>query len=245
MFIPIERAKIIKNRLFPIGNSFYLKQNDVLLNKPYKNLFEDYRLLHAMLHSYWYINNFIASNKSDKCSFSNEMVVDYEYNSSLSLMMYEHVVVQEVEQDNKKGIRKLINMSDFTEFGWSAISQYYDSGYSISTSHFFPIRKLITESTESVRNEVLYFLYTPSKVLLTKELESELDEDSYMQFLIQNDYLDLPATNYTLKELNNDPFIYYLATHVHKLYLIVDPNVSNYVDENINNFQSIKRLIWI
>lgn len=225
MFIPISAKKISSNR------SFGGKVKD--FND--ENIEDDCILLYAALEINWVKHNFLIPDDTDseKIVISTGIVTDERYSNPFCSVVFE----QFFSKDDTPNHRKILRFDNLSPYGNEFIRNFYKKSGNITAKHFFRLDKKVKE--DMFLSSQCYLYHNNSDVEINRDLICALEKDTFMQFLLNSNDGELPVANYTLQELNIDPFIRYISNHVNELYLSISPN---YYDTN--NEICMKRLIW-
>ena len=201
---------------------------------------ETWGTLYAVICIYWIEQVFPSRKRQSERSYSFTAVA-YEVEERLIASLLEHLFEQIVIDRAEQGERRKVTVKNLSEEGKRLGEELFTKHTSTVLEHFYWNREMPEEEAEE---RFAWYEYKPDGGhKYSEEFEETMDSDWFMQYLIHTSGIALEATSLSRKELDEDIFVQYLASHVKELYLSVNPKM--WPDrENPSGVNNRKLLFW-
>ncbi len=202
---------------------------------------ENWGTLYAVVCIYW-LERVFPSKKAHAGKHSHSsIIIPYEVKTELIDTLLEQLFEKLVTDKSEQGDRRRVTVMNLSERGRLLGEELFTKHTSITLEHFYWNQEMPNEARAK---QFEWYEYKPDgRQNDAKEFEESLDNDWFMQYLIQTPGMALEATSLSQKELNEDIFVQYLAGHAKELYLAVDPKIYPIV-ENPLYVKNRKQLFW-
>ena len=183
---------------------------------------ETWGTLYAVACIYWLEQVFPSRKHLSECPYSFTAVA-YEVDEKWIVRLLEHLFEQIVIDKAEQGERRKVTVKNLSEQGKRLGGELFTKHTSAALEHFYWNREM---PKEAPAERFTWYAYKPDVGQnYSKEFEETLDKDWFMQYLIHTSGIALEATSLSQKELDEDIFVQYLASHVKELYLSVNPKM--------------------